>query len=53
MDLANDYDMVLLDCSPILGVSDPLVVSSIADATILVVRSGSTKKARCDRQSSC
>ena len=40
--LASQYDIVVLDSPPVLGVSDPLVISSVADATVLVVRARAT-----------
>ncbi len=34
----SDYDIVLIDCPPVLAVSDPAIVASVADGTVLVVR---------------
>ncbi|RMF82609.1 MAG: hypothetical protein D6744_05880 [Planctomycetota bacterium] len=34
------YDMVLLDCSPILPVADARILARLADGTIMVVRDG-------------
>ncbi len=42
--LAATADLVLIDCPPVLPVSDALVVSGIADATILVASAGSTTR---------
>jgi len=42
--IAATADLVLIDCPPVLPVSDALVVSGIADATILVASAGSTTR---------
>jgi Mrp family chromosome partitioning ATPase len=36
--LASDFDMVILDSPPILAVSDSVLISNAADATLLVVQ---------------
>lgn len=36
------YDVILIDTPPVLAVIDPVVVSTFADSTILVVKSGKT-----------
>jgi succinoglycan biosynthesis transport protein ExoP len=36
--LANDYDLVILDSPPILAVSDSVLISKAAEATLLVVQ---------------
>lgn len=41
--LAADWDIVIVDSPPVLGVSDPLVIARLVDATLLIVRSGSTR----------
>jgi capsular exopolysaccharide synthesis family protein len=41
-EMTGKYDMVIFDSSPILTVSDSLVISRYVDASILVVRSGKT-----------
>lgn len=41
---ANAFDYVIIDCPPLESVSDALYVSKYCDGTILVVRSGYTKK---------
>lgn len=38
------YSFILIDTPPVLGLSDSLVLSTIADGLILVVRAGSTPK---------
>ena len=40
----QNFDYILVDCPPLGSVSDALVVSKYCDGSILVVRSGSTKK---------
>lgn len=40
--LKSDYNVIILDCPPIEGLSDALVVSTLADATILVAKHKST-----------
>ena len=41
-ELQQKFDLVILDSPPILAISDPLFISGIVDATILVVAWGST-----------
>jgi polysaccharide biosynthesis transport protein len=36
--LEQEYDFVLLDCPPVLAVSDPCIVSDVSDGVIVVVR---------------
>jgi polysaccharide biosynthesis transport protein len=38
--LKGEYDVILFDCTPVLGVSDATIVSSLVDAILLVVRPG-------------
>lgn len=40
--LKDEYSMIILDCPPIEGLSDALVVSSLADTTVLVAKYKST-----------
>ena len=40
--LKGEYDRIILDCPPIEGLSDALVVSSISDTTVLVAKYKST-----------
>ena len=42
MKLRGEYDRIILDCPPIEGLSDALVVSSISDTTVLVAKYKST-----------
>ena len=34
----NEYDLILVDCPPVLAVADPCIISSIVDAVLLVLR---------------
>ena len=38
--LENDYDLVLLDCAPVLPVTDAVVLSTIVGGTVVVAASG-------------
>lgn len=38
--LKKQFDIVLIDMPPVLAVIDPVIISSMVDATILVVRTG-------------
>lgn len=40
--LKKEYDIIILDCPPLEGLSDALVVSSISDKTVLVAKYKST-----------
>ncbi len=42
LQLRHDYDLVILDCPPILPISDATVIASKMDAAIFVARAGST-----------
>jgi capsular exopolysaccharide synthesis family protein len=45
LDLVNDRaDLVLFDSAPVLAVADNLVLASMVDGVILVVRAGSTQR---------
>lgn len=41
-DLRNYYDIIILDCPPIVGMSDTQVLTKLSDANMLVVSSGKT-----------
>ena len=41
----NEFDYIIIDGPPVIGLADALVLSNLADATILTVQAGSTKKA--------
>ncbi|MEE9325999.1 MAG: polysaccharide biosynthesis tyrosine autokinase [Cocleimonas sp.] len=43
---SNNYDHIIIDGPPVLGLSDALVIANIADATIFTVEAGKTQKAR-------
>ncbi len=36
-ELRNEYDMILVDCPPILAVSDSIIIASLCDAAIFVI----------------
>jgi Mrp family chromosome partitioning ATPase len=38
------YDVILIDCPPILPVTDPMVVSNFTDGILLVARAGLTTR---------
>lgn len=40
----EDFDMILIDTSPIMAVADGLIVASISDGVILVVNAGKVKR---------
>jgi capsular exopolysaccharide synthesis family protein len=42
--LAEKVDLVVIDCTPVLPVTDALVVSRLADATVVVADSRSTER---------
>lgn len=41
-ELKKHYDIILLDCPPILGISDTSIMTKFSDANIVVVSSGKT-----------
>jgi capsular exopolysaccharide synthesis family protein len=43
-DLQQEFDLVVLDTPPVLAITDPLFISGIVDATILVVAWGVTRQ---------
>ena len=43
-ELRATYDIVLVDCAPLLPVTDPMVVSRFADGVLLVARAGATTR---------
>jgi capsular exopolysaccharide synthesis family protein len=49
--LASEFDVVLVDSSPILPVSDPLVLSTYADAVLMVVMADKTTRGEVERAS--
>lgn len=38
------YDLILVDCAPVLPVSDPMLLASEMDGIILVIKAGSTQR---------
>jgi capsular exopolysaccharide synthesis family protein len=40
----DEFSVVLLDTPPVLAVIDPVIVSSLADSTVFVVRAGKTTR---------
>lgn len=45
----DDYDIIILDCPPVLGLSDALVMTRFSDVNILVVSNKKTKFENLDR----
>jgi tyrosine-protein kinase len=43
-ELRAAFEVVLVDCAPLLPVADPMVVSQFADGVLLIARSGATTK---------
>jgi capsular exopolysaccharide synthesis family protein len=41
-ELSKEFDLVILDTPPVLAISDPILVSSMVDATVVVVGWGNT-----------
>jgi capsular exopolysaccharide synthesis family protein len=41
--LAEQFDYVIIDSPPLFSVSDPIILSTLVDGVILVVRSGHTR----------
>jgi capsular exopolysaccharide synthesis family protein len=39
------FDHIIIDCPPILGLADALILSSMADAVVMVVAAGHTRRA--------
>ena len=48
-DLAKRFDIVLIDSPPVLPVADALILSGYADAVLLVVAAGQTRRAELRR----
>ncbi len=47
--LRNIYDVIILDCPPVIGLSDTLIMTRYSDANIVVVSSKKTKIESLDR----
>lgn len=43
-ELGEDYDIIIVDTPPVAAVSDPLIVSTIVDGTVLVVAHGQANR---------
>jgi capsular exopolysaccharide synthesis family protein len=43
-ELRTTFDVILVDCAPLLPVTDPLVVSRFADGLLLITRAGTTTR---------
>lgn len=43
-ELKSSFDFILLDTTPVLGVIDAVIVSSIVDSAVLVIKAGETGK---------
>jgi polysaccharide biosynthesis transport protein len=40
----QEYDFIVIDCPPVLPVTDTQVIENIADATVLIARTGATTR---------
>lgn len=38
------YDLILIDCAPVIPVSDPMLLAHEVDGTLMVVKAGSTQR---------
>lgn len=47
--LKKQYDIILLDCPPVLGLSDSMIMTKYSDANIIVVSSRKTKVENLDK----
>ncbi len=43
-DASTDFDYIIIDGPPVLGLADALVISGLCDATILAIEAGKTRK---------
>jgi len=41
--LGKQYDHVLIDCAPTLGMADSIVIAAMVDSVVVVTRSGVTR----------
>ncbi|MEE8577007.1 MAG: CpsD/CapB family tyrosine-protein kinase [candidate division Zixibacteria bacterium] len=48
-DMKFYYDLILVDCAPLLPVSDPMLLASKVDSTLLVVKAGTTQRELVER----
>ena len=47
--IRKQYDIILLDCPPVLGLSDAMIMTRYSDANIVVVSSKKTKVENLDK----
>ena len=47
--IKKDYDVILLDCPPVLGLSDAMIMTKYSDANLIVVSSRKTKVENLDK----
>ncbi len=48
-EVRDRFDFVLLDTPPVLAVIDPVIISSLADCTVVIIRAGRTTRKPLDR----
>jgi len=48
-DMKFYYDLILIDCAPLLPVSDPMLLAPKVDSTLLVVKAGATQRELVER----
>jgi succinoglycan biosynthesis transport protein ExoP len=48
-ELRQDFDIVLLDSPPLLPVTDAVILAGMADATLLVIAAGETKRSQVEQ----
>jgi capsular exopolysaccharide synthesis family protein len=44
LELRPAYDLILIDCAPLLPVSDPMLLASEVDGVLLIVKAGKTSR---------
>ena len=42
--LRSMYDIIILDCAPVLGLNDALVMTKLSDVNVVVVKKKKTPK---------
>jgi len=43
-ELKNNFETIIIDTPPVLPVSDSLILSSVADSTVIIIKVGKTKR---------
>ncbi len=43
------YDLILVDCAPVLPVSDPMLLAPLVDGVLMVIKAGSTQREVAER----